>query len=207
LRGSSFLFWLSEIINKNLLTQLQSISSYIDTVNPFIVGPNDRSATMKRTYLIIATFFVTAAAIYAPAQRFFALNHETRQCAGYWGGDEYVTYELPPGWMVFEYELQQSKESSIFEVETDIGTCQVSWEGQIPSEDSCCSQLGYTYISENIGIRTITSDNIAAREAQEEAMRSINQQQTWKPLIGILIVVALFSIIILELWRSSKKMG
>ncbi len=163
---------------------------------------------MKKTLLVSATLFVTAATIFAPALRFFALNHETKQCAGYWGGDEYVTYELPSQWVIFESELQYSKESTSFEVETDIGTCQVPWEGQISSEKSCCSELGYTYIDENIGIRSITPENTVARDAQAEAMRLLYLEQNLGVIIYIVIGVASILVIItlgLRLYRKKKQ--
>ena len=161
---------------------------------------------MKKTLLVISTLFITATTIFAPAQRFFALNHETKQCAGYWGGDEYVTYELPSQWVIFEYKLQYSKESTSFEVETDIGTCQVPWEGQINSEKSCCSELGYTYTSENIGIRTITTENSTAQDTQAETMRSLFLEQNLSIIIYILIgAVSSLAIITLGLRTYRKK--
>jgi len=37
----------------------------------------------------------------APAPWGIALNHETKECAGYWGGDEYKGYPLPAGWTAY----------------------------------------------------------------------------------------------------------
>ena len=143
---------------------------------------------MKKVFLIIAAFFVTASTMFAPTPRFFALNHKTKQCAGYWGGDEYVNYKLPPGWVIFKYELQYPKGSIInatFEVKTDNGICHVPWTGQMSSEKSCCSELGYTYVSENIGIR----DNAVAQDWSIE-------------MIGI---VSILIIIVARLWLFHRK--
>lgn len=143
---------------------------------------------MKKMFLMIATLFITASTMFAPTPRFFALNHETKQCAGYWGGDEYVNYKLPPGWVIFKYGFRYPKgrvDHATFEVETDIGICRVPGMGQIDSEKSCCSELGYTYVSENIGIR----DNAATQDWSIE-------------MIGIVSIVI---IIAAGLWLFHRK--
>ncbi len=77
------------------------------------------------------------ASLFAPAMWGVALNQETRECAGYWGGDEFTHYPLPPGW-----EAYYPDEDGV--IYTDAGVC------QLPAQD-CCQQLGYTFVAENIG--------------------------------------------------------
>jgi hypothetical protein len=140
--------------------------------------------------LVIPIILISATSIFAPAFRLFALNHEEKQCAGFWGGDEYVTYELPPEWKTFEFKIS----NNTFSVTTDVGTCQVPWGGQFESEKSCCSQLGYTYVSENIGTRILTSHNLTEREEQAKVIQSIREEQITALVKKILAGIALLLI-------------
>ncbi len=66
-----------------------------------------------------------------------------------------------------EFEFQYSEDFIV--AETDIGTCQVAKDGiSADLEKTCCSQLGYTYVSENIGIRRITSFNLTSQAEMEK---------------------------------------
>jgi len=156
----------------------------------------------KKILLVIIFLFLTASAFFAPLPYALALNHETRQCAGYWGGDEYTSYVLPPGWKAFE--LQYSALS--ISVETDIGACQVATKDQVKVYKSCCSQLGYTFVAENIGVYTVTSDNLAARKAMDDYMAQLRWEQT-RPIIfsTLIIVILILSIITAALWIYQNK--
>jgi hypothetical protein len=85
----------------------------------------------------------------APAPWGIALNHDTKECAGYWGGDEYVNHPLPEGWVDYypgRYDL----------VETEIGTCTLSRPSAAEDIENCCQELGYRYVGENIGGTRVT---------------------------------------------------
>jgi hypothetical protein len=79
----------------------------------------------------------------APAPWGIALNHETKECGGYWAGDEYGSAELPPGWQDYYPDFDGT-------IETDIGSCSF---GRGPSGDAegCCQELGYAYAGPHIG--------------------------------------------------------
>lgn len=102
--------------------------------------------------------------LFAPALRGIALNLETRECAGYWGGDEFVRYPLPLGWKAF-----YMSEDGL--VHTDVGVC------RLPAQD-CCQQLGYTFVAENIG-------------EKYKAEANLPQQLVGLGLVSILILVTL----------------
>ena len=80
----------------------------------------------------------------APAPEQVALNHETKQCARFWAGDEFVGYKLPEGWVSFLIDYDYEEKRTF--VKTDIGEC----EGR--EIEKCCNKLGYTYVNvRNIG--------------------------------------------------------
>ncbi len=123
----------------------------------------------------------------APATEGIAINEQTKECAGYWGGDEFIQYQLPSGWKSYYPDYNEVEEGQCIEgtgqcggkyqcvtngktlnpcyttknactysyecmhafvpIVTEKGTCGFSRFG----EESCCTQLGYTYISDNIG--------------------------------------------------------
>ena len=90
---------------------------------------------------LLAMAFITI--LLAPAPYGIAINYETKECAGYWGGDEFVYYTLPAGWV--EYYPDDNGL-----IQTEIGACEYGWNYNDTVED-CCNELGYTYVSENIG--------------------------------------------------------
>jgi hypothetical protein len=91
--------------------------------------------------ILIGLVFCTL--LLAPAPWGIALNHETKECGGYWAGDEYGSSELPDGWQDHYPDFEGT-------IETDIGTCSF---GRGPSGDAegCCQELGYTYAGPSIG--------------------------------------------------------
>lgn len=78
----------------------------------------------------------------APLMEGIALNHETKECAGYWGGDEFTQYRLPDGWKAYYPDYQKHI------IETDVGNCSLK---NISGWKDCCSVFGYKYVSDNIG--------------------------------------------------------
>lgn len=92
--------------------------------------------------LILTVSFAQA----APARWGIALNHEARECAGFWSGDEFVAYHLPAGWKAYfpNYDPGTGTTTLV----TEIGSCDFKRKGD---EEKCCSQLGYKYVSDNIG--------------------------------------------------------
>jgi hypothetical protein len=80
----------------------------------------------------------------APAPWGIALNHETQECGGYWAGDEYGSSELPPGWQAY-YPDQEGI------IQTEIGSCDFDSSQPSESAESCCGELGYTYVGPSVG--------------------------------------------------------
>jgi len=89
----------------------------------------------------------------APMPWGIALNHETRECGGYWGGDEYAGYRLPEGWVDYYPRMGI--------IETEVGSCsfpdtsgfEAPSEGRAEVVEACCQELGYTYAGTPIGTR------------------------------------------------------
>ena len=86
----------------------------------------------------------------APLPPGIALNFETRECAGYWAGDEYVDYALPKGWVAYELGSQSR-------IETEVGTCTYAPSNGYEPAESCCRELGYQYVGDEIGKRRPTA--------------------------------------------------
>ena len=80
----------------------------------------------------------------APGPWGIALNHETEECGGYWSGDEYGSYELPAGWEAYYPDNDGT-------IQTEIGSCNYSATQSSERAESCCQELGYTYVGPNIG--------------------------------------------------------
>ena len=96
---------------------------------------------MKKLLLL---FFISF--LLAPAPWGIALNHQTKECAGYWAGDEYVSYRLPEGWQAYYPDNANL-------ISTETGSCQWDYADREKQEENCCRELGYTFISTNIGER------------------------------------------------------
>ena len=77
----------------------------------------------------------------SPSPWGIAINSETQECAAYWGGDEYVRYDLYEGWIEYYPRYYEDSEGII---ETPFGNCTF----QRNNEVQCCNELGLTYISE-----------------------------------------------------------
>ncbi len=96
----------------------------------------------------------------APAPRGIALNHESRECAGFWPGDEFVIYTLPEHWK--PYFPEYNPKTGITTLVTDRGVCDYKRTGD---EEKCCKELGYKYVIDNIGYnkKTILHDREGSR--------------------------------------------
>jgi hypothetical protein len=96
-------------------------------------------------FILLACFYIitpVSSVLAAPAPWGIAINTETQQCAGYWAGDEFTAYPLPDGWEAYYPEFAGG--SAL--IETPYGDC------DFISEQDCCEELGFEYISDNIGI-------------------------------------------------------
>ena len=82
--------------------------------------------------------------LFAPAPWGIALNYTTKQCAGYWAGDEYYRTALPAGWKAYSPDSQNI-------IQTEIGRCQWDASDWDKRAEKCCQQLGYTFVSSHIG--------------------------------------------------------
>ena len=80
----------------------------------------------------------------APAPWGIALNYTTKQCAGYWAGDEYYRTALPAGWKAYYPDRQNI-------IQTEIGSCQWEASNWDKRAEHCCQQLEYTFVSSHIG--------------------------------------------------------
>ena len=113
---------------------------------------------MKRKLLIVLIFiflfFQVNLVHAAPEPWGVALNHVAKECAGFWAGDEFIYYELPPGWQVFYPDGDSYNETTgLMIIETDTGTFNITSISNSNWYDKFCNETGYTYISKNIGIK------------------------------------------------------
>lgn len=83
--------------------------------------------------LVFVWFFL------APMPYGIALNHQTKECGSYWGGDEFAIYHLPSEWKIY-YPGNGGL------IQTEVGSCSLK-----DGVQRCCEQLGYTYVPGNIG--------------------------------------------------------
>lgn len=157
---------------------------------------------MKKIIFSIAVIGVAAInanfAKAAPAPWGIALNAETKECAGFWPGDEFVDYKLPEGWK--SYFPKYDPETKITTLETEIGSC----DFKIREEEKCCQQLGYSYVSDNIGKgqKTILRD----REKFEKALeKKRNGEKTSYAVPAVILLLFLAVIILIVRWISKRK--
>jgi hypothetical protein len=81
----------------------------------------------------------------APAPWGIALNHERKECAGFWGGDEYGSFDLPEGWVAYYPDSEGV-------IVTEIGSCRFTTSRTYQAAEPCCEELGYAFVDPNIGI-------------------------------------------------------
>lgn len=162
--------------------------------------------TMKKLIfalvIVSAVIFSNSFTKAAPTPWGIALNLETKECAGFWAGDEFVDYKLPEGWEAYFSKYDPETRTTTFE--TDIGECDFKMKGD---EEKCCQQLGYVYVSGNIGKgnKTILRD----REAFEKELERHRKYGKYSYLLLVvpLVVTAiiLVGIILLIVWLVRKK--
>ncbi len=155
---------------------------------------------MKLVLFVVTCLLLIAAISPAPQPYYLAINYATKQCGEYWPGDEYVYHPLPPGWTTYEYQYADD----YWYVETPAGACQVSKPAVRNFAQLCCSQLGYKYVSDNVGIPPLTAEDIARQKALQDNTARIERIQT---ILGYAIVffsVALAVITIIQ-WRYEKR--
>lgn len=88
--------------------------------------------------------FLCLLPLFAPMPWGLALNHQTKECAGFWGGDEYGSFTSPADWDIY-YPDQDNI------IHTEIGTCSFYQSRRYEAAESCCEELPYTYVNPNIG--------------------------------------------------------
>jgi hypothetical protein len=130
------------------------------------------------TIFILFCIFISTA-YSAPMIWGIALNHDTKECAGFWGGDEFILYYLPTNWA--EYYVNYVNYTGPDIIKTDVGSCNFS-----KGAEECCNQLGYTFVSNQIGIKDSTScvglGGIVYRDGEREKLitgciESVNHKQ------------------------------
>ena len=123
------------------------VTIYMDNICLLVIM---RKVVFLIVVLIVLSYPIFLGTVFAaPAPWGIAINTQTEQCAGYWGGDEFTAYPLPAGWNDYYPDFS----GELDQVVTPIGTC------TFISEESCCEQLGYKYVSDNIGILSDVSDD------------------------------------------------
>lgn len=91
---------------------------------------------MTISLIIIALYWN----LLAPAPPQMAINPETKECGYFWGGDEYVWYHLSSQWVIVNPNTPIQTEAGFYELDENPS-----------SVESLCTQMGYTYISGNVG--------------------------------------------------------
>lgn len=161
---------------------------------------------MKKTiiYSIAALFFFLAVntVMAAPMPWGIALNEETQECAGFWGGDEFVYYSLPDGWQEYYPDYSSEDEDEWFIIRTEADECDFEAE----DEQACCEELGYTYVSENIGdLSGYDYDLINATRGYND---DDSTSWTWLFIalgIGLVILIVIIIVIVLVVKKSKRE--
>lgn len=152
---------------------------------------------------IVILFILLAIPVYVSAEPLpwgIAINSDTRQCTGFWGGDEFTEYELPSGWKDY---YPTAGENNALIIQTQYGECNFI-RGNY---EECCNEMGLLYI-EDPGIDCRVTDwaieqGMIASNCKSSDVSSDNYQFDYSP---IFIVIILFLILIAVLiWYFSKK--
>jgi len=101
---------------------------------------HDRTSVLLTLMCLISA----TAACAAPAPWGIAINQDTKECAGYWAGDEYMAYRLPKEWSAYY------PDPSTGMINTASGNCRFI-ELKEGEEEKCCTAIGYRYTVESIG--------------------------------------------------------
>ncbi|MFW9877083.1 MAG: hypothetical protein ACFFG0_28670 [Candidatus Thorarchaeota archaeon] len=126
------------------------------------------------------------------------MNDETRQCAGYWAGDEFTHYALPEGWKDYYFD-NELREGLV------VDDCLEVDSGGDYNYKNCCDKMNYEYVADNIGKDLATS--YYDYDLEEEIEREV-KESVWSRIIyyilgfGLLLVVI---IVILVVYITKKK--
>jgi hypothetical protein len=102
---------------------------------------------MLNKIIILITFLAIPCLVSAePLPWGIAINPETEQCTGFWGGDEFTAYELPNGWV--DYYPTAGENNSVI-IQTEFGKC--NFVHYMYKE--CCNEIGLEYI-EDLGVES-----------------------------------------------------
>jgi hypothetical protein len=96
--------------------------------------------TGMKVLALLAGFWL----LLAPLPRGIALNVQTKECAGYWGGDEYMSSTLPEGWVAYY-------PGNDLIIKTEFGSCAYASTGEYEAAENCCRELGYEYVGPQTG--------------------------------------------------------
>ncbi len=96
---------------------------------------------------LLVLIFVPLISFGAPAMRGVAVNEITKECGGYWGGDEFKQYFLPFGWAAY-YPIKGLDDGSIKVGDREIEFREIKFNG---TSADFCEKIGYNYVGENIG--------------------------------------------------------
>ena len=101
---------------------------------------------MKKIFHLILVLIILIIGVVnaVPAPQGIAINSETKECAGYWPGDEFISFELPEGWKSYFPGSHQL-------IRTPKGECVISIYDKsdvfLKSLSNCCSYLATEPIS------------------------------------------------------------
>jgi hypothetical protein len=131
---------------------------------------------------------------YAPAPRGIAINNVSRECGYYWGGDEYISYELSNEWEIFypneNYDGFESK----------YGNCAIDDKF---TYEKCCKQLGFTFIPGNLGeVLGIRKESDLLKTKISNPNRNISIEDIPEITISIYYKVIIIVVLILVLGLS-----
>lgn len=158
---------------------------------------------IKSIFLVLFLFlgfFIVNFSKAAPAPWGIALNQETRQCAGYWAGDEFTHYALPEGWQDYYFD-NELREGLV------VDDClQISDSGDYDYKN-CCDKMNYEYVADNIGegLATFYNDYDLEEEVEKEIERSIGNRIVYYVLgFGLFLVVILVVLVVYFVRRKRK---
>jgi len=130
-----------------------------------------------------------------------ALNENTDECAGYWGGDEFGFNPLPERWIaIYPWSDNWNKISSV-------GECNLQGRDTDVYSKLCCEKLGYQYVSENIGLEkdaeNITENNNDIQKENISKQDTIEKDNNTMTTLfgGAVVLIAVFIL----LWLMKKR--
>jgi len=152
--------------------------------------------------IVNAAIFGISFAKAAPTPWGMALNLETKECAGFWAGDEFVDYKLPEGWKAYFSKYDPETRTTAFV--TDVGECDFKMKGD---EEKCCQQLGYTYVSDNIGKgnKTILRDREEFEKQLEKSRKKKDNLPYGAAVLILVVIITIISGLAIYLMRKRKN--